>query len=37
MSKRDIPDTPNITTLRKLISDNDPDDTKWAFFNSELQ
>ncbi len=36
-SRRDIPDTANINTLRSLMKDVNPDETRWAFFNSELQ
>ena len=37
VSRRDTPDTANIDALREMIGDNVPDDTSWAFFNSELQ
>lgn len=37
VSRRDIADTTNLKELRGRIKDNKSDDTKWAFFNSELQ
>jgi len=36
VSRRDVSDTEAVTALRALIHDNAADDTRWAFFNSEL-
>lgn len=35
-SRRDVPDTKDLVNYRALVLDNGSDDTKWAFFNSEL-
>lgn len=37
VTRRDIPGTPNLLELRTRIQDRGPDDTRWAFFNGELQ
>jgi hypothetical protein len=37
VTRRDVPDTANLLELRTRIQDRALDDTRWAFFNSELQ